>query len=114
MFISAFSDTLIKDGAAVEGAERAALTTQCFHILGCLCANSSYSSEAFRHISKHVKQHTRADDVLLVTKVNLTQLKLISSKLISCFSCLVALPLQESVGRVHWLAGGQAEGHYST
>lgn len=72
MFLSAFSDTLIKDAAAVESAERAAVTTQCFNILGCLCANSSYSNEAFRHISKHVKQHTRADDVLLVTKVNLT------------------------------------------
>lgn len=88
-----YLDTLTKDAAAVEGAERAALTTQCFHILGCLCANSSYSNEAFRHISKHVKRETRADDVLLVTKVNLTQLKLISYELISCFSFLVALPL---------------------
>ncbi|KAH8396072.1 hypothetical protein KR222_002674 [Zaprionus bogoriensis] len=54
---------------AVEEVDHAALITQCYHILGCLCANSSYSSEAFRHISQNVNHKTRPADVLLITKL---------------------------------------------
>lgn len=89
LYISLFKATH-KDAAAVEATVRSALTTQCFHILGCLCANSSYSSEAFRHISKNVKQHTSADDVLLITKVSWKKMIIIFLYLIifiSIFSC---------------------------
>ncbi|XP_034478283.1 serine/threonine-protein kinase ATM-like [Drosophila innubila] len=54
----------------IESADRAVMIKYSLHILGRLCANSSYSTDAFRHISSNVKQaRHQSAEVLMVTKM---------------------------------------------
>ncbi|KRF80861.1 serine/threonine-protein kinase ATM [Drosophila virilis] len=52
-----------------DSIEHATLTSNCLHILGSLCANSSYNVEAFRHIAKNLKIPSTQQHVLLVIRM---------------------------------------------
>ncbi|KAM8719535.1 hypothetical protein ACLKA7_005726 [Drosophila subpalustris] len=70
-----FMGALLKQTCArpidpIDSADRATMIRNTLHILGRLCANSSYLADAFRHIAANVKQpRHQSTEVLLVTKM---------------------------------------------
>ncbi|XP_032588976.1 serine/threonine-protein kinase ATM isoform X2 [Drosophila mojavensis] len=68
-FIGVLLNQICATKSAVESSEQSTLVASCLHILGNLCANSSYNKEAFRHIARNLKLRSKPQDVLLVLKM---------------------------------------------
>ncbi|ALC48364.1 tefu [Drosophila busckii] len=60
----------------LESKDRSSLTLKCLHILGRVCAYSSWSHEAFKHISQHIRAQSPPEHVLLVIKMLCSSSKL--------------------------------------